>query len=65
KVFNLQYYDANRDQWYDAWDTNRSDNANRLPYAVRMKVVFVDSDKREREFITATTIRLAKAQEQR
>lgn len=65
KVFNLQYYDPNRDQWYDTWDTNRSDNANRLPYAVRLKIVFVDSDKREREFITATTIRLAKAQEPR
>lgn len=65
KSFNLQYYDPNRDQWYDEWDTTRADNANRLPYAVRMKVVFVDSDKQDREFVTATTIRLAKPQEPR
>ncbi len=65
KVFSLQYFDPNRDQWFDSWDTNRTDTANRLPYAVRLKVVFVDSDKREREFVTATTIRLAKPQETR
>ena len=65
RVFNLQYYDANRDQWFDNWDTTTVDTANRLPYAIRLKIVFVDSDKRERTFFTATTLRLAKPQEQR
>ena len=65
KVFNLEYYDKNRDQWYDSWDTSRTDNANRLPSAMRMKVVFVDSDKREREYITAAVLRLANPQETR
>ena len=65
KVFNLQYYDANRDQWYDSWDTNRTDTANRLPAAMRMKVVFVDSDKKERQYVTSAVLRLARPQEQR
>jgi general secretion pathway protein J len=65
KVFNLEYYDKNRDQWYDSWDTNRTDTANRLPVAMRMKVVFVDSDKREREYVTSAVIRLANPQETR
>jgi general secretion pathway protein J len=65
KVFNLSYYDLNKDQWFDSWDTNRTDTANRLPYAVRLKLTLVDTDKKERTWVTATTIRMSKTQEQR
>jgi general secretion pathway protein J len=65
KEFELSYYDAQRDEWVEEWDTTRTDQSNRLPYAVRLKLTLLDSDGIDRTWVTATTIRLAKPQEQR
>ena len=65
KEFELTYYDAQRDEWVEEWDTTRTDQSNRLPYAVRLKLTLLDPDGLERTWVTATTIRLAKPQEQR
>ena len=65
KEFQLTYYDAQRDEWTDEWDTTRTDQSNRLPYAVRLKLTLVDPDGFDRTWFTASVIRLAKPQEQR
>ena len=65
KEFQLSYYDPNRDEWVEDWDTNRTDQSNRLPYAVRLKVTLLDPDGFDRTYFTSTVIRLAKRQEQR
>ena len=65
KEFQLEYYDPQRDEWVDAWDTTRTDHSNRLPYAVRMTLTLVDSDELDRTWVAATTIRMSKPQEQR
>jgi general secretion pathway protein J len=65
RKFELSYYDPQRDQWYDNWDTNKTDQAGKLPYAVRMKVTMVDSDGFDRTWATATILRLAKPSDQR
>ncbi len=65
KVFDLTYYDANRDEWLDEWDSTRSDQSGRLPYSVRMRLTMVADDGKERTWITAALVRLAKTQEAR
>ena len=65
KEFQLSYYDPQRDEWIEEWDTTRTDQSNRLPYAVRLKLTLIDPDGFERTWFTASTIRLAKPQEQR
>ena len=65
KEFQLSYYDPNRDEWVDDWDTTRTDQSNRLPYAIRLKLTLVDSDGIDRTWITSSLVRLAKPQEQR
>lgn len=65
KAFELSWFDHQKDQWVDEWNTTRPEHANRLPYAVRMKLTLVDTDGFDRTWITSTTIRLAKPQEPR
>ena len=65
KEFELSYYDANRDQWIEDWDTTRTDQSNRLPYAIRLKLTLVDPDGLDRTFVTSSILRMAKTQEQR
>jgi len=65
KEFQLTYYDPQRDEWTDEWDTTRTEQSNRLPYAFRLKLTLVDSDGFDRTWFTAAMIRLAKPQEQR
>jgi general secretion pathway protein J len=65
KEFELTYYDPQRDEWVDEWDTTRTEQSNRLPYAMRLKLTLVDQDDMERTWVTSATIRLAKPQEQR
>lgn len=65
KEFELSYYDSQRDEWTDEWDTTRTEHSNRLPYAFRMKLTLLDHDGQERTWVTAAIIKLAKPQEQR
>lgn len=65
KEFELSYYDSNRDEWIDDWDTTRTDQSNRLPYAMRLTLTLVDPDGFDRTFVTSSIIRMAKTQEQR
>ena len=65
RKFELSYYDQQKDQWLDNWDTNKTNQAQRLPYAVRLKLTMMDSDGIERTWATATILRLAKPSDQR
>ncbi len=65
KEFNLSFYDANKDAWVDYWDTTKIEHNARLPYAVRLTLTLVDSDKQDRTWATAGMIRLAKPSDPR
>lgn len=62
---HFRFYDANKDDWYDSWDTNRQETNNRLPWAVEYTVIFKDADKHKRVYTSKVLLRMAKAQEER
>lgn len=65
KAFELSWFDQQKDQWVDDWDSKSVEHSNRIPYAMRLKLTLVDTDGFDRTWVTSTTLRLAKAMEQR
>lgn len=65
KELRFRYYDKNKDEWYEVWDTARSETANRLPWAVEIVLVMEDPDKEERVFVSRQRLRMSDPQEPR
>jgi general secretion pathway protein J len=47
KKFNLRYYDEEKNEWLDEWDTTGPDQLNRLPRSVEVTMVITDEDGEE------------------
>ncbi|MCK6527494.1 prepilin-type N-terminal cleavage/methylation domain-containing protein [Myxococcota bacterium] len=56
KSFNLRYYDLDKKEWVDQWDTRGVDTPNRLPRAVEIALVVVDEDGEEHAFTTRNLV---------
>jgi len=39
-LLEFKYYNQERDRWEDSWDTNRAETLDKIPAAIRFKVVF-------------------------
>jgi hypothetical protein len=49
KSFELEYYDERKNDWGKEWDTTKVDWKDRMPMAVRAKIIFADPEDDERE----------------
>jgi type II secretion system protein J len=58
RELELQYWDAQKEQWLDKWDAEGSDPVmnNKLPARVKIKMVVVMEDGVEQTFVTQTKI---------
>lgn len=58
KRLELSYWDSNRKDWVDEWDTRRSEQKSILPTRVRITLVALDENGREARYTTQTRIML-------
>ncbi len=58
KKFTMRFYDERQQDWMDDWDTERSDQAGRLPSIVEITLVLEASDGEELTFVTKTRINM-------
>jgi general secretion pathway protein J len=56
KKLEFQYWNPERKQWEDEWDTRRSDRKSLLPTRVRMTIVAVDESGKEQRYSTQTRV---------
>jgi hypothetical protein len=56
KSFDVEYYDERKNDWGKEWDTTKVDWKDRLPMAVRAKIVFADPEDAEREIPLMTSV---------
>lgn len=56
--FELEYYDARKEEWGKEWDTEVIDYQNRLPRAVKITLSFPDPDDDERSIVLKTMVLL-------
>jgi hypothetical protein len=43
---NLRYYDERKEEWLDEWDSESSDQMNRVPHAVEIALELEDAQGR-------------------
>lgn len=60
KEFSLRFWDERREEWTDEWDTEKSDFRGRLPQVVEIKMVVLDENDQELEFVTKARINLTR-----
>lgn len=58
---DFDYWDGRKNEWVEDWDTNKPDWQGVLPERVRIKLVIVDHNAKERMFTTQTRIMLQRA----
>jgi general secretion pathway protein J len=58
KKVEFQYWNTERKQWDDEWDTRRSDKKSILPSRVKITLITLDEDKKEVKYTTQTRIML-------
>jgi general secretion pathway protein J len=56
--FQLRFWDDRQQSWVEEWDSQRTDNAGRLPSVVEITLVTEDEDGEELTFVTKTRINL-------
>lgn len=49
KTFELQYYDSNKKEWEQKWDTDSISSAGRLPQMVKVKIEISDQEDEDNE----------------
>ena len=49
---NLRYYDKNKEEWFDDWDSESSDQMNRVPDAFEIRMELEDDEARTAAFYT-------------
>ena len=59
--FEFQFYDSKSDRWEDDWDSTGSDQRDRLPKYVSIKLTLRDSNKKELVFVTKTRVFIKEA----
>ncbi|WP_257458658.1 type II secretion system protein GspJ [Archangium lipolyticum] len=58
KQLELSYWDADRKEWVDEWDTRRVEHKSKLPTRVRITVVALDETNKEVRYTTQTRVML-------
>jgi general secretion pathway protein J len=58
KRVEFEYWDTDRKEWDDEWDTRRSERKSILPTRVRIMVVVADEEGKEARYTTQTRIML-------
>jgi prepilin-type N-terminal cleavage/methylation domain-containing protein len=56
RKLNVEYYDERKNDWGKEWNTEMMDWKNRLPMAVRIKIVFADPDDETQEIELSTEV---------
>ncbi len=58
KKIEFQYWNTDRKQWEDEWDTRRSDRKSILPTRVRITLTTIDENNKEVRYTTQTRVML-------
>ena len=58
KKIEFQYWNTERKQWEDEWDTRRSDRKSLLPTRVKITLYVVDENNKEVHYTTQTRVML-------
>lgn len=58
KKVEFQYWDSDKKQWLDEWDTRRTDKKSILPTRVKVMLTAVDETGREVKYVTQARIML-------
>lgn len=59
REFDLEYYDTRKEDWVREWNTERVDWKDRLPYAVRINLLFTDPESEDIEIPMTTSVIIA------
>lgn len=57
KALNFRYFDEQKNEWLEEWDTTGPDQTNRLPRSVEVTLVIVDASGDERTWISKVLLR--------
>jgi general secretion pathway protein J len=58
KKLEFSYWDSDRKEWVDEWDTRRTEQKAKLPTRVRITVVALNEDNQEVRYTTQTRVML-------
>ncbi|MBI2974992.1 MAG: prepilin-type N-terminal cleavage/methylation domain-containing protein [Deltaproteobacteria bacterium] len=58
KRFNVEYYDSNKQEWLDSWNSKDPALADRLPRAARITLTFYDPKNEDEELTFVTSVML-------
>jgi general secretion pathway protein J len=58
KRIEFSYWDTDKKEWDDDWDTRRLERKTILPTRVRIKIIAADENGKDREYMTQTRIML-------
>jgi general secretion pathway protein J len=56
RELNLRYYNADKEEWMDEWDTEDADFGNRVPDAVEIRLELEDEEGRVAAYFTRTEL---------
>ena len=58
KKLEFQYWNSERKQWEDEWDTRRSERRTILPTRVKMTIIAVDENGKDVKYVSQTRVML-------
>ncbi|MBL8919068.1 MAG: prepilin-type N-terminal cleavage/methylation domain-containing protein [Myxococcaceae bacterium] len=58
KKLEFQYWNSERKQWEDEWDTRRSERRTILPTRVKITIIAVDENGKDVKYVTQTRVML-------
>lgn len=61
KGFDVEFWDATREEWVREWDTNRPERQGVLPERVKIELTIALDERRERKFTTQSRIFLQRS----
>ena len=54
---NLRYYDERKEEWLDEWDSESSDQMNRVPHAIEIALELEDREGRTASYFTRIPVK--------
>ena len=54
---NLRYYDERKEEWLDEWDSESSDQMNRVPHAIEIALELEDDEGRTASYFTRVPVK--------
>lgn len=61
KKLEFQYWDSVKNEWIDEWDTSRPERNGVLPERVKISLVIVDEEGKDRTYTTQTRVMLQRS----